>query len=107
MNVCSIWLFAQFWMYFIILIFGNVPDILLQHYSRSQLWLPSEKCEVSSLGLEFPGVGLGFYDKVSVSFRNLGQVSVSEARVYARGSLGLTLPLELDISQKLYYKANA
>jgi len=25
------------------------------------------KCEVSSLGLELPGLGLGFYDKISVS----------------------------------------
>jgi len=54
-------------MIFIILVFGNVPDILLQHCSRSYLSLPSEKCEVSSLGLELPGLGLGFYDKVSVS----------------------------------------
>jgi len=45
--------------------------------------LPSEKCEVSSLGLELPGVGLGFYDKVSVSVssRNLSQVSVSKVTV--------------------------
>jgi len=58
-------------MIFIILIFDNVRDILLQHFSRSWLQLPSEKCEVSSLGLELPGLGLGlglgFYDKVSVS----------------------------------------
>jgi len=76
-------------MIFIILIFDNVRDILLQHFSRSWLQLPSEKCEVSSLGLELPGLGLGlglgFYDKVSVSVkvssRNLSQVSVSEVTV--------------------------
>jgi len=39
----------------------------LQHFSRSSLELPSEKCEVSSLGLELPGLGLGFNDKFSVS----------------------------------------
>ena len=35
------------------------------------------------LGLELPGLSLGFYDKVSVlvSFRNLSQVSVSEVAV--------------------------
>ena len=35
------------------------------------------------LGLELPGLGLGlgFYDKVSVSTRNLSQVSVSEVTV--------------------------
>jgi len=32
-------------------------------------------------GLELPGLGLGFYDKVSVSSRNLSQVSVSEVAV--------------------------
>jgi len=45
----------------------------------------SFKCEVSSLGLglELPGLGLGLdlYDKVSVSSRNLGQVSVAEITV--------------------------
>jgi len=35
MNVCSIWPFAQISDDFYILVFGNVPDILLQHYSRS------------------------------------------------------------------------
>jgi len=35
MNVCSIWPFAQISDMFVILLFGNVPDILLQHYSRS------------------------------------------------------------------------
>jgi len=41
MNPCSIWPFAQIWLFeqirmiFIIFIFGNVPDILLLHYSRS------------------------------------------------------------------------
>jgi len=36
MNVCSIWPFAQISDdFFIILIFGNVPDILLQNYLRS------------------------------------------------------------------------
>ena len=41
--------------------------------------MPSEKCEASSLGLELPSLGLGlaFYDKLSVSSRNLSQVSVS------------------------------
>jgi len=34
MNVCSIWPF-EFQMICIILIFGNVPFILLLHYSRS------------------------------------------------------------------------
>jgi len=43
--------------------------------------LPSENCEVSSLGLELPGLGLGFFDKVSVSSRNLSQVQVSEVTV--------------------------
>jgi len=47
--------------------------------------LPSEKCEVSSLGLglELPGLSLGFYDKVSVlvSSWNLSQVSVLEVTV--------------------------
>jgi len=45
--------------------------------------ITSEKCEISSLGLglELPGLGLGFYDKVSVSSRNLSQVSVSEVTV--------------------------
>jgi len=33
-NVCSIWPFAQNSDDYIILIFGNVPDILLQRYSR-------------------------------------------------------------------------
>jgi len=35
MNACNIWPFAQIWMIFIILIFGNVPFSLLLHYSRS------------------------------------------------------------------------
>jgi len=35
MNICSIWPFAQISDDFTILIFGNVPDILLQRYSRS------------------------------------------------------------------------
>jgi len=43
---------TNFRMIFIILIFGNVPDILLLHYSRGELQLPLEKREVSSLGLE-------------------------------------------------------
>jgi len=68
-------------MIFIILIFGNAPDILLLHYSRSKLSLPLEKREVSSLGFKLPGLGLGFYDKVSVSSRNLSQVSLSEITV--------------------------
>jgi len=33
------------------------------------------------LGLELPGLGLGFYDKVSVSSRNLSQVLVSVLEV--------------------------
>ena len=33
------------------------------------------------LGLDLPGLGLGFYEKVSVSSRNLSQVSVSEVTV--------------------------
>jgi len=64
-------------MIFIILVFGNVPDIQGVSFK-----LPAEKCEVSSLGhgLELPGLGLGFYDEVSVSVpsRNFSQVSVSE-----------------------------
>jgi len=35
MNGCGIWPFAQISDDFIILVFGNVPGILLQHYSRS------------------------------------------------------------------------
>ena len=33
------------------------------------------------LGLGLPGLGLGFYDKVSVSSQNLSQVSVSEVTI--------------------------
>ena len=36
--------------------------------------------EMWGLGLELPGLGLGFYDKVSVSSRNLSQVSVQSRR---------------------------
>jgi len=43
--------------------------------------LPSEKCEVSSLKLPGHGLSLGFYDKLSVSSRNLSQVSVSDVTV--------------------------
>jgi len=62
-------------MIFIILVFGNVPDIQGVSFK-----LPAEKCEVSTLGhgLELPGLGLGFYDEVSVPSRNFSQVSVSE-----------------------------
>jgi len=37
--------------------------------------------EMWGLGLELPGLGLCFYDKVSVSSRNLSQVSVSVSDV--------------------------
>jgi len=39
------------------------------------------------LGLELPGLGLDFYDKVSVSSRNLSQVSVSEVTVSTKSLL--------------------
>ena len=43
---------------------------------RSRSW-----SRIPGLGLELPGLGLGFYDKVSVSSRNMSQVSVSEVMV--------------------------
>jgi len=81
MKVGSIWPFAQIsddvyylgiWQcarYFVEALFKELGLITIR------------ECEVSSLGLELPGLrlGLSFYDKVSasVSSRNLSQVSVS------------------------------
>jgi len=67
-------------MIFIILIFGNVLDILLQHCSIEKLALITIR-EIWGLDLKLSGLGLGFYDKVSVSSQNLSQVSVSEVAV--------------------------
>ena len=80
MNVCSIWSFAQIsddfyyyldiWQcarYFVAALFKELAVITIR-----EMW---------GLGLELPGLGLGFYDKVSVSSRNLSQVSVSEVTV--------------------------
>ena len=76
-NVCSIWPFAQIsddfyyldiWQcarYFVAALFKELALITIR--------------ELSGLGFELPG--LGFYDKVSVSSRNLSQVSVSEVTV--------------------------
>ena len=87
MNVCSIWPFAQIsndfcyldiWQcarYFVAALFKELA--LIRQKQQSQ------KCEFSGLGLELPGLslGLGFYDKVSVSSQNLSQVSVSVSEV--------------------------
>jgi len=81
MNFCSTWSFAQIsddfyyldiWQcarYFVAALFKKLALITI-----NEMW---------GLGLELPGLGLGFYDKVSVSVssRNLSQVSVSEVTV--------------------------
>ena len=73
MNVCSLWPFAQIsddfyyldiWQYaryFVAALFKELALITIR--------------ETWGLGLELPGLGLGFYDKVSVSSRHLSQVS--------------------------------
>jgi len=71
MNVCSIWPFAQ--------ISDDFYYLDIWQCARYFVAALFKKFEVSSLGLELPG--LGFYDKVSVSSRNLSQVSVSEVTV--------------------------
>jgi len=79
MNLCSIWPFAQIsgdfyyldiWQcarYFVIALFKELPLITIR-----EMW---------GLGLELPGLSLGFYDTISVSSRNLNQVSVSEVTI--------------------------
>jgi len=81
LNFCSIWPFAQFsddfyyldiWRcarYFVAALFKELALITIR--------------ETWGLGLELPGPSLGFYDKVSVSVssRNLSQVSVLEVTV--------------------------
>jgi len=77
MNVCSIWPFAQISVDFCCLGIWQCARYFVAALFKELALIPSEKCEVSSpgLGLELPGLGLGFYDKVSVSSRNLSQVS--------------------------------
>ena len=71
-NVCSIWPFAQI----------SDDFYYLDIWQRDRYFAAAlEKREVSSLGLELPGLGLDVYDKVSVSSRNLSQISVSEVTV--------------------------
>jgi len=79
MNVCSIWQFAQIsddfyyleiWQcarYFVAELFKELASVTIR-----EMW---------GLGLELPGLGLGFYDKVLVSSRNLCKVSISEVTV--------------------------
>ena len=79
MNVCSIWPFAQIsddfyyldiWQcarHFVAALFKELALIAI-----IEMW---------GLGFELPGLGLGIYDKVSVSSRNLSQVSVSVLEV--------------------------
>ena len=94
MNVCSIWPFAQIsddfysldiWQrarYFVAALFKELVSIIIK-----EMWGLGLGLELPGLGLglEFPdlGLGLGFYDKVSVSVssRNLSQVSVSGVTV--------------------------
>jgi len=98
MTVGSIWPFAQIsddscylgmWQcgrYFVAASFKKLALITIR-----EMW---------GLGLELPGLGLGlvFYDKASVSSRNLIQVSVSEVTVSTTSLLLASRVVQYEIS---------
>ena len=80
----------------------NSADKLLYFQEARKLALITIR-EMWGLGLELPSLGLGFYDKVSVSSRNLSQVSVSEVTVSTTSLVDSTISLKSSMYVNLVF----